>query len=82
VMDVAGKHTIHCRDGGKVVLNGDEVEVYLPEPIRLRRKRWIHYISPRVEVSRSLPFSSYASRVERMLEEAFTAVPMKVYPED
>lgn len=76
------KHTVHCRDGGKVVICGDEVEIHLAGPIKVRRQHWIRYFPPCEEVRRTMTGGTATRRVEHMLEEAFGAVPMVVYPDD
>ena len=75
------KHTVHCRDGGKVVIDGDRVEVHLPGPIVVHRKHWVKYLLPREEAHRAINYAG-SNRAEAMLEEAFSAVPMVVHPDD
>src|SRR5688572_15952825 len=48
-MTAREKHTVHLPDGGKVVIDGDEVTVHLAEPIKVRRSHWIRYFSPAEE---------------------------------
>lgn len=75
------KHTVHCREGGKVVIDGDRVEVHLPGPIVVHRKQWVKWLSPREEASRALTYATGGNRAAAMLEEAFAAVPMTVHAE-
>ncbi|WP_062114001.1 hypothetical protein [Aureimonas sp. AU40] len=75
------KHTVHLRNGGKVVMEGDRCEIHLAGPIVVHRRHWIRLLSPREEVDRTLSYGE-SRGVEAALEEAFTAVPMTVYPDD
>lgn len=75
------RHTIHCRAGGKVVIDGDRVEVHLPGPVVVSRRKWVKYLTPHEEAQRAATYED-PRIVEAMLKEAFTAVPMKVYPDD
>jgi hypothetical protein len=75
------KHIVHCREGGKVIIDGDAVEVHLDGPIKITRKHWVRYFSPADEVRRTVLCSGYTARIEDMLKEAFAAVPMTVYHE-
>lgn len=74
------KHTVHCRNGGKVIIEGDRVEIHLPSPIVVTRSHWVKPLTPHEEARRSLDRST--STAHLMLEEAFTAVPMHVYWEN
>lgn len=73
------KHTIHCRDGGKVIIEGDRIEIHPPGPIVIHRSQWTRHLSPREEMQRALNRGGPYSRIEAMLEEAFKAVPMTVH---
>ena len=72
------KHTVHCRNGGKVVIDGDRVEIHMAGPIVVRRKEWIVYLTPAEEARRALDYAK-PSVAQAMLEEAFTAVRMTVH---
>lgn len=74
-------HTVHCKGGGKVRIQGDDIEVELPGPVRLRRQHWIRSLRPSEEARRTMDYAA-SSVVEMMLAEAFQAVPMKIYKED
>ena len=78
---MADKHTVHCRDGGKVVIDGDRVEIHLPGPIVVRRQSWTCHLSAAEEARRSMSYTA-ASQPEKMLEEAFRAVPQVVHHEE
>ncbi len=79
---MADKHIVHCRNGGKVVIDGNRVEVHLPGPVIVHRKTWTKHFVPAEEVRRTLAFSDSNRPVEAMLEEAFQAVPQVVHYED
>ncbi|MCR6502539.1 hypothetical protein MUO32_26280 [Shinella sp. CPCC 101442] len=78
---MAEKHTVHCRAGGKVVIDGDRVEIHLPGPIVVRRQSWTIHLSPAEEARRSISHNTI-SQPEKMLEEAFQAVPQVVHHEE
>lgn len=82
-MSTKEKHTVHCREGGKVVIDGNRVEVHLPGPIVVQRGQWVKYLTPREEARRSISYATggNGNRIEAMIEEAFTAVPMVVHAE-
>lgn len=75
------RHIVHCKSGGKVVLDGDQVEIHLPGPIVIRRSKWIKYFTPKEEARRALDYAA-TTQANLMLEEAFTAVPMVVHDDD
>lgn len=75
------RNIVHCRDGGKVVIEGDRIEVHLTGPVVVKRKSFTSFVHPRDEVRRTLQLSSPVKVIEAMLEEAFRAVPMTVYKE-
>lgn len=75
------RNIVHCKDGGKVIIEGDRVEVYLTGPVVVTRKQFSSMFHPREEVRRTLQFSSPAKVIEGMLEEAFRAVPMTIHRE-
>ena len=75
------KHIVHCRNGGKVIIEGDRVEIHPSEPIVVMRGHWVKYLSPSEEAHRALE-NIGRSAAREMLEEAFTAVPMHVYEDD
>lgn len=79
---MADKHTVHCRNGGTVIIDGDRVEVQLSEPIVFQRKKWTRYFVPSEEARRTMMYGGPETRIASMLEEAFQAVPMVSYPED
>ena len=76
---MADKHTVHCRNGGKVVIDGDRVEVHLAGPLVLQRKHWTRYYVPAQEVERTLTYQSPLAGIRSMLEEAFRVVPQVVH---
>ncbi|WP_421358197.1 hypothetical protein [Agrobacterium rosae] len=72
------KHIVHCRAGGKVIIDGDRVEIYLNGPIVVHRKQWCKYLTPLEEAERSFRYDAETTS-KLMLEEAYEAVPMKVH---
>lgn len=78
---MADKNIVHLRKGGKVVIDGDRVEVYLDGPVVFHRKHWVRHILPAEEASRCLRGAT-EDPVGSALVEAFAAVPMTVYRED
>lgn len=73
------KHTVHLREGGKVVIDGDRVELHLDGPLVFGRKRWTRYLTPQEEASRSFSYGGQESALKERLAEAFRAVPMIVH---
>ena len=76
---MADKHIVHCRNGGKVIINGDRVEVHLDGPLVYQRSQWISYFPPAEEVRRTMMRSGPENSIAKMLEEAFRAVPQVVH---
>lgn len=74
------RNIVHCQDGGKVIIEGDRVEVHLPGPLVFHRKHFSSMYAPREEVRRTVQTSSYRT-IEAMLEESFRAVPMTLHRE-
>lgn len=79
---MSDKHTVHLRDGGKVIIDGDRVELHLAAPLVFHRKHWIQYFPPSVEASRAVSYANVAHALADKVAEAFAAVPMVVYRED
>lgn len=80
---MADKHTVHLREGGKVLIDGDRVEVHLSQPFVFHRKHWIRYFLPSEEARRTILAGGRSTdAVAEALAEAFAAVPMVVHPED
>lgn len=76
---MADKHIVHLKDGDKVVIEGDRVELHLSGPLVFNRQHWTRYLAPREEASRAFNYGGPETAIRAKLEEAFTAVPMKVY---
>ncbi|MEQ9634772.1 MAG: hypothetical protein RLW68_01675 [Devosia marina] len=76
------KHIVHLREGGRVIIEGDRVEVHLTQPFTVHRKNWICHFSPAEEVRRTLLCAGAGDAIAEALVEAFTAVPMVAHPED
>jgi len=75
------KHIIHLPEGGRVIIEGDRVEIHLAGPIVVQRKRWIRYFIPEEEVRRTLLACDVMRDIEKALVSAFSTAPMTVYPE-
>lgn len=75
------KHTVHLREGGKVVIDGDRVEVHFPGPFVTTRKQYNRFLSPDEEANRTL-YGAGERMVAAMLAEAFRAVPIEVVRDD
>lgn len=75
------KHTVHCRNGGRVVIEGDRVEIHLDSPLVYQRSQWTTYFPPAEEVRRTMMRGGAEVSIASMMEEAFRAVPQVVHPE-
>lgn len=76
------RNIVHCRNGRKVVIDGDRIEIHLEGPLVYHRSQWIHYLLPTEEVRRTMMQSGPETSIAAMMEEAFRAVPMVVYSGD
>lgn len=76
---MADKHIVHCRNGGKVIIDGDRVEVHLDGPLVYQRSQWITYFPPAEEARRTMMRGGPETSIAGMLTEAFRAVPQVVH---
>ena len=74
------KHTIHLTDG-RVEIDGDDVSIFLSEPIKFQRKHWVVPLSPREEAERTFRSTGPDEKIRAMLATAIRAAPMVVYEE-
>lgn len=80
---MAEKHTVHLREGGKVIIDETgRVELHLDGPLVFHRKCWVKYLQPSEEANRAVAYSNLTSPLTRQLAEAFTAVPIIVHREE
>lgn len=76
---MADKNIVHLKEGGKVIIDGDRVELHLTGPLTFHRSHWVHYLTPSEEARRAFTYGGPERALTAKLAEAFTAVPMIVY---